>query len=122
MCTSRFVSRLAAILILALTASSIFAQGSSSAGDQARRAETKAWLNDYLRYYQFESKLKPPEIEQFIDLKLKLDAPATSLEERQKALTDLATILFRAAEPIPCRQSRRSSISVATMDKCCIDC
>ncbi len=97
--TSRFASRAIAILILAVAASSVFAQAS----EQAKRAETKAWVNDYLRYFHFESKFQPPELEQFVDLKLKLDAPATSLEDRQKALTDLATILYRAAgaNPMP---------------------
>src|ERR687884_665603 len=102
MLTSRFASRAAAVLILAVAASSVFAQANNSSNSpgssgEQKRAETKAWVNDYLRYFRFESKLQPQELEQFVDLKMKLDAPATSLEDRQKALTDLATILFRAA-------------------------
>ena len=101
--TSWFTARTLALSILFFIASSAFAQSS----DQAKRNETKAWVNEYLNYFHFESKFQPSEIDHFVDLKLQVDAPATSLEDRQKALAELATMIFRAsgANPMPPEQA-----------------
>jgi len=79
----------------------------SAQGDEQRMAEAKAQIGAYLRYFKFESKLAPKEIDRLAELRVKVHSPSTSLEDRQAALKEFATMLLRAAgtNPMPPEQA-----------------
>ena len=82
------------IVVSALASSAMlaYAQGSSN---QPNRAETKAWVSDYLRYFKLDAQASAEDIEKITDLKLKILAPSTSLPDRQAAYKELYGTLFR---------------------------
>src|SRR5882672_5194589 len=92
----------AAVLLMAIAVISASAQG-----DEQRLAEAKAQIGDYLRYFKFESKFSAKEIDRLAELRVKVHSPSTSLEDRQAALKEFATMLFRAAgtNPMPPEQA-----------------
>jgi pimeloyl-ACP methyl ester carboxylesterase len=75
----------------------------SAQGDEQRLAEAKAQTVSYLRYFKFESKFSPKEIDRLAELRVKVHSPSTSLADRQSALKEFAMMLFRAAgtNPMP---------------------
>jgi pimeloyl-ACP methyl ester carboxylesterase len=79
----------------------------SAQGDDQRLAEAKAQTASYLRYFKFESKFSAKEIDRLAELRVKVHSPSTSLEDRQAALKEFATMLFRAAgtNPMPPEQA-----------------
>src|SRR5262249_58497596 len=79
----------------------------SAQGDEQRMAEAKTQTASYLRYFKFESKFSPKEIDRLAELRVKVHSPSTSLEERQAALKEFVTMLFRAAgtNPMPPEQA-----------------
>ncbi|HKE04824.1 MAG TPA: hypothetical protein VKE91_12250, partial [Blastocatellia bacterium] len=79
----------------------------SAQGDEQRLAEAKTQTASYLRYFKFESKLAPKEIDRLAELQVKVHSPSTSLEDRQAALKEFVTMLFRAAgtNPMPPEQA-----------------
>ena len=79
----------------------------SAQGDDQRLAEAKAQTASYLRYFKYESKLAPKEIDRLAELRVKVHSPSTSLEDRQAALKEFLTMLFRAAgtNPMPPEQA-----------------
>jgi pimeloyl-ACP methyl ester carboxylesterase len=96
-----FLSAFRAAVAVVLTAGavvSVLAQG-----DEQRLAEAKAQTLSYLRYFKFESKFSPKEIDRLAELRVKIHSPSTSLEDRQGALKEFAMMLFRAAgtNPMP---------------------
>ncbi|HEY7183940.1 MAG TPA: hypothetical protein VIC84_21085, partial [Blastocatellia bacterium] len=96
-----FLSAFRAAVAVVLTAGavvSVLAQG-----DEQRLAEAKAQTLGYLRYFKFESKFSPKEIDRLAELRVKIHSPSTSLEDRQGALKEFAMMLFRAAgtNPMP---------------------
>lgn len=90
--------RAAAAVVMAGAVISVLAQG-----DERRLAESKAQTLSYLRYFKFESKFSAKEIDRLAELRLKVHSPSTSLEDRQAALKEFATMLLRAAgtNPMP---------------------
>src|SRR5262249_34129319 len=78
----------------------------SAQGDEQRLAEAKAQTLSYLRYFKFESKLSAKEIDRLAELRLKVHSPTTRLEDRQAALKEFVTMMFRAAgtNPMPPEQ------------------
>jgi hypothetical protein len=74
--------RLAVAGLLALTFAPAYAQQHS---DQQNRAEAKKQVIDRLRYYKLDAKATPEEIDQLTELRLKLEAPASSVADRQAA-------------------------------------
>jgi pimeloyl-ACP methyl ester carboxylesterase len=79
----------------------------SAQGDGQRLAEAKAQIGDYLRYFKFESKFSAKEVDRLAELRVKVHSPSTSLEDRQAALKEFLTMLFRAAgtNPMPPEQA-----------------
>jgi len=79
----------------------------SAQGDEQRLAEAKAQTASYLRYFKFESKFSAKEIDRLAELRAKVHSPSTSLEDRQAALKEFVTMLFRAAgtNPMPPEQA-----------------
>src|SRR5262249_5266661 len=79
----------------------------SAQGDEQRLAEAKTQTASYLRYFKFESKFAPKEIDRLAELRVKVHSPSTSLEERQAALKEFVTMIFRAAgtNPAPPEQA-----------------
>jgi pimeloyl-ACP methyl ester carboxylesterase len=79
----------------------------SAQGDERRLAEAKAQTVSYLRYFKFESKFSAKEIDRLAELRVKVHSPATRLEDRQGALKEFVTMLFRAAgaNPMPPEQA-----------------
>ena len=73
----------------------------SAQGDEQRLAEAKAQTASYLRYFKFESKFSQKEIDRLAELRVKIHSPSTSLEDRQAALKEFLTMLFRAAGTNP---------------------
>jgi pimeloyl-ACP methyl ester carboxylesterase len=75
----------------------------SAQGDEQRLAEAKAQAVSYLRYFKFESKFSAKEIDRLAELRAKVHSRSTSLEDRQAAFKEFATMLFRAAgtNPMP---------------------
>ncbi len=69
--------------------------------DQQRLAEAKTWAMSYIRYFKFESKFSPQELDRLAELRVKVHSPSTSLEDRQDALKEVLTMLFRAAGTTP---------------------
>jgi pimeloyl-ACP methyl ester carboxylesterase len=63
--------------------------------------QAKAWVADYLRYYKFDSKFSSHEADRLAELRVKVHSPAKTLEDRQAALTEFITMLFRAAGTTP---------------------
>src|SRR5262245_53891679 len=86
-----------AFVLTALTVTA-FAQQST---DAQRLAEAKVWVSDYLRYYKYESKFSAQETDRLAELRVKVHSPATTLEDRQAALKEFATLIFRAAGTNP---------------------
>ena|GEM_PF-142331 len=88
----------AAVVLMASAVISASAQG-----DEQRLADAKSQISSYLRYFSFESKFSSKEIDRLAELRVKVHSPATSLEDRQAALKEFATMLFRAAgtNPMP---------------------
>lgn len=87
-------------LLCALAALTLTALAQQPAEAQ-RLAEAKAWVGDYLRYYKYESKFSAPETDRLAELRVKIHSPVTTLEDRQAALKEFATLLFRAAGTNP---------------------
>jgi len=83
---------LIAASLLASMALLTYAQSSSN---QPSRAETKAWVGDYLRYFKLDAQASAEEIEKITDLKLKILDPSISLPDRQAAYKELYGTLFR---------------------------
>ena len=79
----------------------------SAQGDDQRLAEAKVQTASYLRYFKYESKFSPKEIDRLAELRVKVHSPSTSLEDRQAALKEFLTMLFRAAgtNPMPPEQA-----------------
>src|SRR5262245_25666419 len=79
----------------------------SAQGDEQRLAEAKAQTASYLRYFKFESKFSAKDIDRLAELRMKVHSPSTSLEDRQAALKEFVTMLFRAAgtNPMPPEQA-----------------
>jgi pimeloyl-ACP methyl ester carboxylesterase len=79
----------------------------SAQSDEQRLAEAKAQIGSYLRYFKFESKFSPKEADRLAELRVKVHSPSTSLEDRQAALKEFVTIVFRAAgtNPMPPEQA-----------------
>jgi pimeloyl-ACP methyl ester carboxylesterase len=79
----------------------------SAQGDDQRLAEAKVQTASYLRYFKYESKFSPKEIDRLAELRVKIHSPSTSLEDRQAALKEFLTMLFRAAgtNPMPPEQA-----------------
>jgi pimeloyl-ACP methyl ester carboxylesterase len=79
----------------------------SAQGDDQRLAEAKAQTASYIRYFKFESKFSAKEIDRLAELRMKVHSPSTSLEDRQAALKEFVTMLFRAAgtNPTPPEQA-----------------
>jgi pimeloyl-ACP methyl ester carboxylesterase len=79
----------------------------SAQGDDQRLAEAKAQTASYLRYFKFESKFSAKEIDRLAELRMNVHSPSTSLEDRQAALKEFVTMLFRAAgtNPMPPEQA-----------------
>src|SRR5262245_13605738 len=75
--------------------------------DEQRLAEAKSQTVRYLLYFNFESKFSANEIDRLAELRVKVHSPSTSLEDRQAALKEFATMLFRAAgtNPLPPEQA-----------------
>jgi pimeloyl-ACP methyl ester carboxylesterase len=94
--TVRIFARAAALaFIVAATTIITFAQQTTDI------QPAKAWVADYLRYYKFDSKFSPQESDRLAELRVKIHSPATTLEDRQAALTEFITMLFRAAGTTP---------------------
>ncbi|HWQ33597.1 MAG TPA: hypothetical protein VNQ79_12150 [Blastocatellia bacterium] len=91
--TSLHLIRIAA---LALTLTAI--QVTTPAQDPA---ETRAWVESTLRYFSCDSKFTPAETGRLAELRVKLHAPASTLEERQGALREMVQMIFRAAGTTP---------------------
>jgi pimeloyl-ACP methyl ester carboxylesterase len=79
----------------------------SAQGDDQRLAEAKVQTASYLRYFKYESKFSPKEIDRLAELRVKVHSPSTSLEDRQAALKEFLTMVFRAAgtNPMPPEQA-----------------
>src|SRR5262245_9697798 len=79
----------------------------SAQSDEQRLAEAKTQTGNYLRYFKFESKFSAKEIDRLAELRVKVHSPSTSLEDRQAALKEFVTMLFRAAgtNPMPPEQA-----------------
>jgi pimeloyl-ACP methyl ester carboxylesterase len=79
----------------------------SAQGDEQRLAEANAQTLSYLRYFKFESKFSAKEIDRLAELRVRVHSPSTSLEDRQAALKEFVTMLFRAAgtNPMPPEQA-----------------
>ncbi|HEX2490614.1 MAG TPA: alpha/beta fold hydrolase, partial [Blastocatellia bacterium] len=79
----------------------------SAQGDDQRLAEAKVQTASYLRYFKYESKLAPKEIDRLAELRVKVHSPSTSLEDRQAALKEFLAMVFRAAgtNPMPPEQA-----------------
>ncbi|HKQ79638.1 MAG TPA: DUF2911 domain-containing protein [Blastocatellia bacterium] len=79
----------------------------SAQGDEQRLAEAKSQTGAYLRYFKFESKFSAKEIDRLAELRVKVHSPSTSLEDRQAAVKEFLTMLFRAAgtNPMPPEQA-----------------
>jgi pimeloyl-ACP methyl ester carboxylesterase len=79
----------------------------SAQSDEQRLAEAKTQTASYLRYFKFESKFTPKEVDRLAELRMKVHSPSTSLEDRQAALKEFVTMLFRAAgtNPMPPEQA-----------------
>jgi pimeloyl-ACP methyl ester carboxylesterase len=79
----------------------------SAQGDDQRLAEAKVQTASYLRYFKYESKFSPKEIDRLAELRVKVHSPSTSLEDRQAALKEFLTMVFRAAgtNPAPPEQA-----------------
>ncbi|HMV49824.1 MAG TPA: alpha/beta fold hydrolase [Blastocatellia bacterium] len=71
------------------------------AGAAQDLAEAKAWVEQYAKYFKYESKFSAEDKARLAELRVKVHSPATSLEDRQAALTDFAKLLFRAAGTTP---------------------
>ena len=82
-----------------------------SAGLAQDLAEAKAWVEQYAKYFHYESKFSAEDKTRLAELRVKVHSPATSLEDRQAALTDFAKLLFRAAGTTPA-QLLRTIVSV----------
>src|SRR5262249_35539798 len=79
----------------------------SAQGDEQRLAEAKTQTASYLRYFKFDSKFSAKEIDRLAELRVKVHSPSTSLEDRQAALKEFVTMIFRAAgtNPMPPEQA-----------------
>jgi len=79
----------------------------SAQGDEQRLAEAKTQTASYLRYFKFESKFSAKEVDRLAELRVKVHSPSTSLEDRQAALKEFVTMIFRAAgtNPMPPEQA-----------------
>jgi hypothetical protein len=89
--------RVASITALIITtAFTAFAQS----GPESREA-AKAWANEYVRFFKFESKLTPQDVDRLVELRMKLYAPTSSLEDRQAAMKEFGMMLFRVAGTTP---------------------
>src|SRR5262245_13993650 len=80
-------------------------------GDQQNRAEAKTQVTDCLRYYRLDAKATPEEIDQLTELRLKLQAPAASVADRQAAYRGMFPILYRLLDtkPLPPEQAVNSA-------------
>ena len=86
------------MLVIAAGTDSLFAQQST---DRQRLAEATAWVNEYARYFKFESKLSDQDKDHLAELRVKVHSPSTSLEDRQAALKDFVVMIFRVAGTTP---------------------
>ena len=94
--------------LLVITLAPGYAQSNS---DQQNRAETKTQVMDCLRYYRLDAKATADEIDQLTELRLKLQAPAASLTDRQAAYRGMFPILYRLLDtkPLPSEQAINSA-------------
>src|SRR5262245_24767946 len=79
----------------------------SAQGNEQRMAEAKTQISNYLHYFKFEEKFSAKEIDRLAELRVKVHSPSTSLEDRQAALKEFVTMIFRAAgtNPMPPEQA-----------------
>src|SRR6185503_2209493 len=63
-------------------------------GEQSRD-QTKAWVVDYLRYLKIDDKASAAEVDQLIDLRMKMLSQATSLDDRRATVKDFTTIVLK---------------------------
>ena len=96
----------AGLLIVMLTPSN-----AQQYSDQQNRSEAKTQVMDCLRYYRLDAKATPEEIDQLTELRLKLQAPAASLADRQAAYRGMFPILYRLLDtkPLPSDQAINSA-------------
>src|SRR5262249_42570003 len=83
----------ALIITIAVTA---FAQNAPETRDAA-----KAWADEYVRFFKFESKLTPKDLDRLVELRMKLYAPTSTLEDRQAAMAEFGKMLFTLAGTAP---------------------
>lgn len=99
---SHFFPRALIIALISVAAAVAgFAQPSAEAN---QLAEAKAWVEQYARYYHYESKFTEQDKTRLAELRIKLHSPATSLEDRQATLIEFAKLVVRvggATPPIP---------------------
>ncbi len=88
-----------ALWLAALTVSAVAQSHSAPTPNPNERAQAKQWVDDYLRYYQFEAQVTPAEVEQLVEWRLKINSPATGMEERQAAHKGVIQMVFRLANP-----------------------
>lgn len=79
----------------------------SAQGDDQRLAEAKTQISNYLRYFKFETKVSTKESDRLAELRVKVHSPSTTLEDRQAALKEFVTTIFRVAgtNPMPPEQA-----------------
>jgi len=99
-----FPRALAFVIVIAAATINGFAQ---QAADAKSLAEARAWVEQYAKYYKYDSKFSAEDKNRLAELRLKVHSPATSQEDRQAALTEFVKLLFRAAgtNPAPPEQA-----------------
>lgn len=100
--TFRFTLRALTCAVIVATATvASFAQQSA---DAKSLADAKVWVEQYARYFKYESKFSAQDKDRLAELRVKVHSPATSLEDRQTAVAEFVTLIFRVAgtdPPIP---------------------
>jgi pimeloyl-ACP methyl ester carboxylesterase len=82
--------------LIALTSLTALAQNAPESREAA-----KAWAAEYVRFFKVESKLTPQDVDRLIEIRMKLYAPTSSLEDRQAAMKEFGMLLFRVAGTTP---------------------
>lgn len=85
--------------VLALCLSSCAVAPSLAQSGELERM--KSWAKDYLRHYKLDAKATLEDIDQLAGLRLKVGAPALSVQERQSAYTEAIALIYRLLGKTP---------------------
>jgi pimeloyl-ACP methyl ester carboxylesterase len=95
--SSTLFNRLVPVLVFC----SLFCVSAPTSAQSNEQAQMKTWAQNYLRHFKLDAKATPQDIEQLAGLRLKISAPALSVQERQAAYTEAAALIYRLLGKTP---------------------